>query len=361
MPDLLVRSLLPACLSAPALPLLWQLLLLLGSGLCLDSVLRPPVCYARHPVGLNWAAETLLRLSPLLQLPGTSLTSATASLQLLLLSVPRGSRALSTTRWRASQDAIFGARACTRDMTRCVPPGNTLLFPSAIAVVRSPCMSGFLSLRRRLGTACSRPPLPQTEDLETGSRPQGKKKLKRKQTGQATEKQYRTRPQLALEMIQIASPVGFGLPETARPGDSEYAGSSISCLLPANAERIVPHDDEGRLFETPPAPAAGRGRRRKRPAFAQPPTDGARSGSVLDHIRWCGSMVARSRSVTSPPTRCIPAPGRDFLRIVVVRDPRGHRRDDCFFSTDPHAAAAADPRNLLLPCAGRWKCKLSAT
>src|SRR5712691_8584536 len=36
-----------------------------------------------------------------------------------------------------------------------------------------------------------------------------------------------------------------------------------------------------------------------------------------------------------------PSAGQQLLRIVVVRDPRGRRRDDCFFSTDltlfPHA------------------------
>jgi hypothetical protein len=67
---------------------------------------------------------------------------------------------------------------------------------------------------------------------QTNQRPLGKGgKLERKQTGQATAQQYRTRPELALEMIQI---VASWLPQrTLRVlGDSEYSGQSISRHLP---------------------------------------------------------------------------------------------------------------------------------
>ena len=69
---------------------------------------------------------------------------------------------------------------------------------------------------------------------QTAQRAPGKGgKLERKQTGQATAKQYRTRPELALEMIQM---VASWVPQrTLRVlGDSEYAGQSISRHLPAN-------------------------------------------------------------------------------------------------------------------------------
>jgi len=58
-------------------------------------------------------------------------------------------------------------------------------------------------------------------------------KLEKKQTGQATGKEYRTRPQLALEMIQIVAS-WLGPRRLRMLGDSEYAGGSISRHLPAN-------------------------------------------------------------------------------------------------------------------------------
>ncbi len=70
---------------------------------------------------------------------------------------------------------------------------------------------------------------------QTNQRAPGKGgKLERKQTGQATAKQYRTRPELALEMIRI---VASWIPDRLLRvlGDSEYAGRSISRHLPANA------------------------------------------------------------------------------------------------------------------------------
>src|SRR6266849_9427586 len=73
---------------------------------------------------------------------------------------------------------------------------------------------------------------------QTNQRAPGKwGKLERKQTGQATASQYRTRPELALEMIQI---VARWIPQrTLRVlGDSEYAGQSISRHLPANVKLI---------------------------------------------------------------------------------------------------------------------------
>ena len=62
-------------------------------------------------------------------------------------------------------------------------------------------------------------------------------KSERKQTGRATDEQYRTRPQLALEMIKtIARWLG---PRKLRVlGDSEYAGGSVSRHLPVNTELI---------------------------------------------------------------------------------------------------------------------------
>ena len=81
---------------------------------------------------------------------------------------------------------------------------------------------------------------------QTNQRAPGKGgKLERKQTGQATAMQYRTRPELALEMIQM---VASWIPDRLLRlfGDSEYAGQSISRHLPANAKLYQSHEHEGR-------------------------------------------------------------------------------------------------------------------
>src|SRR5260370_29821836 len=86
-----------------------------------------------------------------------------------------------------------------------------------------------------------------------------------KQTGQTTEKQYRTRPQLALEMIQVVAR-WLGPRKLRVLGDSEYAGGSISRHLPAQTELISRMTMNAALYEVPPLHTAGRGRRRKKGA-----------------------------------------------------------------------------------------------
>src|SRR5438876_12300105 len=82
------------------------------------------------------------------------------------------------------------------------------------------------------------------------------------QTMQAPANQYRTRPQLTLEMIQM---VASWIPQRVLRvlGDSEYAGQSISRHLPANAKLISRMNMKAALYE-PAGKIAKRGRRRKK-------------------------------------------------------------------------------------------------
>jgi hypothetical protein len=175
-------------------------------------------------------------------------------------------------------------------------------------------------------------------------------KPEKKQTGQATAKQYRTRPQLALEMIQtVASWLG---PRKLRVlGDSEYAGGSISRHLPVNTELISRMTMNAALYALPPLQTAGRGRRRKKGArlpnplqMAQDPRSCWIKTTVYLYSRkvkvWYRSVDALWYSSAGP----------RLLRIVVVRDPRGRRRDDCFFSTD----LTLKPTQILEIFALRW-------
>jgi hypothetical protein len=159
-------------------------------------------------------------------------------------------------------------------------------------------------------------------------------KLERKQIGQATAQEYRTRPQLALEMIQIVA--GWAGQRKLRVlGDSEYAGGSISRHLPANVELISRMNMKAALFEPAPAPSAGRGRRRKKGHRLLSPLQMAQ-----DQRRpWTKTIVwlyGRKVKVWYQSIEALwySSAGQKLLRIVVVRDPKRRRRDDCFFSTD---------------------------
>ncbi|HEY6369257.1 MAG TPA: transposase [Candidatus Sulfotelmatobacter sp.] len=160
------------------------------------------------------------------------------------------------------------------------------------------------------------------------------RKQERKQTGQATEKQYRTRPQLALEMIQIVAG-WLGSQKLRVLGDSEYAGGSISRHLPANVELISRMTMKAALFEPPPTTTAARGRRRRKGQRLPNPRQIAQD-SERSWIKATVWLYGRQVKVwyQSIDALWYSSAGQKLLRVVVVRDPKGHRRDDCFFSTD---------------------------
>ena len=175
-------------------------------------------------------------------------------------------------------------------------------------------------------------------------------KRERKQTGGASAKEYRTRPQLALEMIQIVA-AWAGQRSLIIVGDSEYAGGSISRHLPANATLISRMTMNAALYEPPPKPTRGRGRPRKKGRRLPSPLQMAQDG----RRRWTEAKVflyGRNVKVWYQTLDALwySSAGQKLLRIVVVRDPRGRRRDDCFFSTN----CTLTPVEILESFALRW-------
>jgi hypothetical protein len=174
---------------------------------------------------------------------------------------------------------------------------------------------------------------------QTNQRAPGKDgKLERKQTGQATAKQYRTRPELALEMIQI---VASWIPQRLLHvlGDSEYAGQSISRHLPANTKLISRMNMKAALYE-PARKIAKRGRHRKKGDRLPSPLQMAQDKKA----KWIKTTVPLYGKQVKLWYQTInalwyPSAGQQLLRIVVVRDPSGRRRDDCFFSLDLNLSA----------------------
>ncbi len=176
-------------------------------------------------------------------------------------------------------------------------------------------------------------------------------KWERKQTGQASPKQYRTRPQLALEMIQI---VASWAPHRSLQltGDSEYGGRAISRHLPSNVHLISRMTMKAALYEPPPPPKPGaRGRRRKKGQRLPSPLQMAadhHSPWVKTALRLYGKRVRVWYKFVD--ALWYSSAGQKLLRIVVVHDPSHRRRDDCFFSTDPKQT----PSEILTQFSLRW-------
>jgi hypothetical protein len=169
---------------------------------------------------------------------------------------------------------------------------------------------------------------------QTNQRAPGKGgKLERKQTGQATAQQYRTRPELALEMIQM---VASWIPDRMLRvlGDSEYAGQSISRHLPANAKLISRMNMKAALYE--PAGQVANGGAAARKATACPALFRWPKAKKPNGSRPTATLYGKQVKLWYQTIDALwyPSAGQQLLRIVVVRDHSGRRRDDCFFSLD---------------------------
>src|SRR5260370_7870325 len=168
----------------------------------------------------------------------------------------------------------------------------------------------------------------------TNQRPPGKGgNRERKQTGQAPAKQYRPRPELALEMIQM---VASWIPQRLLRvlGDSEYAGQSISRHLPANVKLVSRMNMKAALYE-PAEQIAKRGRRRKKGSRLPSPLQMAQNKKAK-WIKTTLTLYGKQVKLWYQTIDALwyPSAGQQLLRIVVVHDPGGRRREDCFFSLD---------------------------
>ncbi len=181
-------------------------------------------------------------------------------------------------------------------------------------------------------------------------------KRERKATGVATAKEYRTRPELAVEMLGVLR----GAVDKARRirllGDSAYGGKSVSRHLPANTHLISRMTMDAALYEKAPLPQPGQnGRPRKKGERLPSPKQMAQSKTP-----WhCATAMLYGQRVTVQ-YRTIDAlwynsAGTRMLRIVVVRDPKGKRKDDCFFSTD----LSMSPEAILEAYALRWSLEVA--
>jgi len=126
-------------------------------------------------------------------------------------------------------------------------------------------------------------------------------------------------------------------------GDSAYAGKSISRFLPQNVHLISRMVMNAALYESPPRPRKGQmGAPRKKGRRLPSPIELVKSRK----IKWKKTKVSiYGRRVRAWIKTCdamwYNSAGTRLLRIVVIRDPSGKRKDDCFFSTDRKLSGAA--------------------
>jgi len=174
------------------------------------------------------------------------------------------------------------------------------------------------------------------------TRKAGRPAGERKAIGQAGPAEYRTRPQLAVEMISL---LACWAPHRTiyLVGDSAYAGKSISRFLPQNVHLISRMVMNAALYESPPRPRKGQmGAPRKKGRRLPSPIELVKSRK----IKWKKTKVSiYGRRVRAWIKTCdamwYNSAGTRLLRIVVIRDPSGKRKDDCFFSTDRKLSGAA--------------------
>lgn len=174
-------------------------------------------------------------------------------------------------------------------------------------------------------------------------------RLYKKEADCASRSEFRTRLQLAAEMIQR---LREWLPhrEIQLVADGAYAAKELACALPPGVPLISRLRSDAALYELPPARRKKqRGRPRAKGARLPSLKNIARHAQFSRHFVWrygrkelvlLHSFVCLWYTVA----RCSP------IRVVIVRDPSGHEHDDYFFSTDPNLSATA----IVQAYAARW-------
>jgi hypothetical protein len=167
---------------------------------------------------------------------------------------------------------------------------------------------------------------------------------------------HRTRPQLALEMIQLFA-AWFPGREILVSGDSAYGGQSVLRHLPANVDLISHVHPKGALYAPPPPPPPGRrGPRRKKgprlPGLAAWAGDRSQGweGLTFDQFGLHATLWVKAQKALYYTA------GKDrLLRIVLVRDPEGKRPDQMFYCT----RLEWDARQVLGAYACRWSIEVT--
>ena len=180
----------------------------------------------------------------------------------------------------------------------------------------------------------------------------GKKKRARKDKAKKVSRPpgYRTRPELALELMRLVA-AWFPERQLLVSGDSAYGGQSVLRHLPANVDLISHVHPKGALYE--PAPprqpgqkGAGRKKGKRLPTMAEWADDGTPwQKLVFDQFGLHATLLVKTRRALY-----YKAGGTRLLVIVLVRDALGKRPEQMFYGTN----LDWDARRILSAYACRW-------
>jgi hypothetical protein len=169
------------------------------------------------------------------------------------------------------------------------------------------------------------------------------------------ERPYRTRPELAVEILEM---VAKWHPDRRFElvGDSAYGGGSVLTKLPANFDLTSRIVTDARLFAAAPT--------RRRGVVGRPRRKGKRLPSpsqlASSRKRWKRLALVlyggRRRVLLVKESEGL-WPKGDYRRIkvVVVRDPRGVNKDEAFYSTNTKSSESA----ILQSYARRWSIEVA--
>ena len=189
------------------------------------------------------------------------------------------------------------------------------------------------------------------QGLTKGKKSQGKSSQDQTKTKAQADPKHRTRPELALELIHLASR-WFPNDEIIMLGDSTYGGRSVLSHLPPNVHLISRVAPNAALYEPAPAKIQGtKGPARKKgkrlPGLVEWAVDEKQAWTRLDFGQFGLHAALGVKTIQGLYYKA----GRDrLLTIVLVRDLEGKRPDQMFYCTKLDWTA----RQILSAYACRW-------
>src|SRR6516162_7403453 len=177
------------------------------------------------------------------------------------------------------------------------------------------------------------------------------KRRRRKSSATKHDPNHHTRPELALELIQLVAK-WFPKDDILISGDSAYGGKSILSHLPPNVHLISHVHPDGALYEpAPPKQQGTKGRGRKKgkrlPKMKQWAEDASQPWTELKFNQF---GLHATLAVKTIHALYYTAGGDRLLTIVLVRDAEGKRPDQMFYCTRLDWTA----RQVLSAYACRW-------
>lgn len=159
---------------------------------------------------------------------------------------------------------------------------------------------------------------------------------------------YRTKPQLAVQMLGLLCKTHAGR-RFHLVGDSAYGGKSVLLNLPANCDLTSRLKMDARLYDAPPPRAQNPRGGRPRVRGERLPTPKQMLAGRCRRLKLDLYGRKDKSRIADGVARCYADPNR-LLRVVAVEPLCGGRREQAFFSTCP----GDTPEQILTRYACRW-------